>query len=73
MCKLKPNSLGIDSVAYPVDEIRLPEWYKELPFDHMAMEAVIIDKKISNLIGVLKWDLLNTYDRNSADDLFTFF
>ena len=73
VCKLKANPLGFTSVAYPVDELRLPQWFKDLPFEHYEMEAVIIDKKVSNLIGVLHWDLLSTNEKTSADDLFTFY
>ena len=72
VCKLKANPLGFLSVAYPVDELRVPQWFKDLPFDHLAMEAVIIDKKVSNLIGVLNWDLLSTHEKTSVDGLFKF-
>jgi DNA polymerase elongation subunit (family B) len=73
VCKLKPNPLGFTSVAYPVDELRLPKWFTELPFDDSAMEATLVDKKIENLLGVLNWDLKSNTDTNSAfDSLFTF-
>lgn len=72
VCKLKHNPLGFTSVAYPVDELRLPQWFKDLPFEHAEMEAVIIDKKVSNLIGVLGWDLLSTHEKTSASSLFIF-
>ena len=71
--KLKANPLGFTSVAYPVDELRLPQWFKDLPFEHSEMEAVIIDKKVSNLIGVLNWDLLSTKEKTTADSLFKFY
>jgi len=57
VCKLKPNPLKMDSVAYPIDEPHLPQWFKELPFDHSTMEETIIDFKLDNLFGVLNWDL----------------
>ena len=60
VCRLKPNNLKMDSIAYPVDEPHLPQWFKDLPFDHAAMEEVIIDKKVDNLIGVLGWPLQDT-------------
>ncbi len=60
VCKLLPNPMKMDSVAYPVDEPHLPQWFKELPFDHAAMEEVIIDKKLDNLVGVLNWPLVDT-------------
>ena len=73
VCKLKNNSLGFTSVAYPVDQLRLPKWFTELPFDDNAMEATLVDKKIENLLGVLNWDLKANTDTNSTfDDLFTF-
>jgi DNA polymerase elongation subunit (family B) len=73
VCKLKSNPLGFTSVAYPVDELRLPRWFTELPFDDSAMEATLVDKKIDNLLGVLNWDLKANTDTNSTfDDLFSF-
>jgi DNA polymerase elongation subunit (family B) len=70
VCKLKQNPLQYTSVAYPTDELRLPEWFKELPFDGDAMEEVIIDNKLDNLIGVLKYDLESTKQNNTFNSLF---
>jgi DNA polymerase elongation subunit (family B) len=72
VCKLKQNPLGYTSVAYPTDELRLPEWFKELPFDGDAMESTIIDNKLDNLIGVLKYDLEDTKQHNTFNTLFDF-
>jgi len=73
VCKLKPNALNFTSIAYPTDELRLPKWFTELPFDDMAMEATLVDKKIENLLGVLNWDLKANTDTNSTfDELFSF-
>ena len=72
VCKLRPNPSGITSVAYPVDELNLPEWFKQLPFDDEAMEAALIDKKVKNLLGVLNWDLDSNKEANSFGDLFSF-
>jgi hypothetical protein len=37
------------------------------------MEATLVDKKVENLLGVLKWDLKANTDTNSTfDDLFSF-
>ncbi len=72
VCKLKDNPLAFTSVAYPVDELRLPKWFKELPFDHDEMEATIIDNKLDNLIGVLKWDIRSTEQTNTFNKLFDF-
>lgn len=71
VCKLRPNALKMDSVAYPFDEPHLPQWYKDLPFDHEEMENTIIDKKVDNLIGVLKWDLRDTRVDTTFNDLFS--
>ena len=72
VCKLKNNPLNYTSVAYPVDELRLPEWFKEMPFDTEAMEATILDQKIENLIGVLNWDVRSTESKNQFNSLFEF-
>jgi DNA polymerase elongation subunit (family B) len=73
VCKLKPNPLGFTSIAYPVDELRLPKWFCELPFDDSAMEQTLVDEKIDNLLGVLGWDIRSSTDTNSTfDDLFSF-
>jgi predicted metalloenzyme YecM len=72
VCKLKDNPLGYTSVAYPVDELHIPKWFQELPFDHAAMENVIIDNKLDNLIGVLDFDLQSTISDNTFGKLFSF-
>ena len=72
VCKLKDNPLGFTSVAYPVDELRLPQWFKDLPFNHEEMENTIIDNKLSNLIGVLNWDVRSTEQTNTFNKLFDF-
>ena len=71
VCKLKPNPLGMTSIAYPTDEPHIPQWFKELPFDHPLMESTIIDYKLDNLLGVLKWDLTLTNEDVANDELFT--
>jgi DNA polymerase elongation subunit (family B) len=70
VCKLRQNPLGYTSVAYPTDELRLPDWFKELPFDGDAMEEVIIDNKLDNLIGVLKYDIESTKQKTTFNNLF---
>jgi DNA polymerase elongation subunit (family B) len=72
VCKLKDNPLGFTSVAYPVDELRLPQWFKDLPFNHDEMEETIIDNKLGNLIGVLNWDIRSTEQTNTFNKLFDF-
>jgi DNA polymerase elongation subunit (family B) len=73
VCKLKPNALKMTSIAYPTDELRLPEWFKELPFDDDLMESTLVTEKVENLLGVLNWDLrANTDTKSTFDDLFSF-
>jgi DNA polymerase elongation subunit (family B) len=72
VCKVKPNPLGYTSIAYPVDELRLPKWFQDLPFDHAEMETSIINNKLDNLIGVLEWDLESTTQDNTFGKLFSF-
>ena len=72
VCKVKANPLGYTSIAYPVDELRLPKWFQELPFDHAEMETTIINNKLENLIGVLEFDLLSTQNTNTFSSLFNF-
>ena len=70
VCKLRANPLNYTSVAYPTDELRLPDWFKELPFDHEGMEQTIIDNKLDNLIGVLNYNLDDTKQDNNFNSLF---
>ena len=72
VCKMKGNPLGYTSVAYPVDEMHLPKWFQELPFNHAEMETTIINNKLKNLIGVLEWDLESTTQNNTFSSLFDF-
>lgn len=73
VCKLKPNALEWTSIAYPTDELHLPRWFQELPFDDAAMETTVIDGKIDNLLGVLDWDLMSsTNTQNTFQNLFDF-
>lgn len=72
VCKLKDNSLGMKSIGIPSDQHRIPDWFKDLPFDDDAMENAIITKKISNLLGVMKWDLESSHDKTTFKDLFSF-
>jgi len=73
VCKMKPNPLNFTSIAYPTDELRLPKWFTDLPFDDKAMEQTLVDEKIDNLLGVLNWDIKTNIDTDSTfSDLFTF-
>jgi DNA polymerase elongation subunit (family B) len=71
VCKLKSNPLGWTSIGYPTDETHIPQWFKELPFDHAEMEATVVDQKLDNLLGVLEWDLKSaTNTENTFQTLF---
>ena len=73
VCKLRSNPLGWTSIAYPTDELHLPQWFRELPFDDAAMEFTVIDGKIDNLLGVLDWDLEASTDTTSTfQSMFSF-
>jgi len=72
VCKIKDNPMGHTSVAYPVDELRLPQWFKDLPFNDAEMETTVIDEKLGNLIGVLEWDISSTRSDNTFAKLFDF-
>jgi DNA polymerase elongation subunit (family B) len=70
VCKLRDNLMGFTSVAYPIDQLHLPKWFLELPFDHAAMETSIVDKKVDNLLGILEWKFDNTEQTKSAFNSF---
>ena len=73
VCKLKSNALGWTSIGYPTDEMHLPQWFKDLPFDDGVMEATVVDQKIDNLLGVLNWNLASaTNTENTFTSLFSF-
>jgi DNA polymerase elongation subunit (family B) len=73
VCKLKSNPLDWTSIAYPTDELHLPQWFRELPFDDGEMEATVITQKIDNLLGVLAWDLNTATDTaNTFESLYEF-
>jgi DNA polymerase elongation subunit (family B) len=73
VCSLKDNPLGFTSIAYPTDELRLPQWFLELPFDDLDMERKLVDEKIDNLLGVLNWKIRQDTNTNSTvGDLFDF-
>lgn len=74
VCKLRETPENrLSSIAYPVDEIHLPEWFLKLPFDSDGMQEGVVDKKIENLLGVLKWDLTRTNKEHAhLETLFDF-
>lgn len=74
VCYLKESKdCKYKSVAYPIEETRLPEWFTNLPFDEGIMMEKLVDQKIRNMIGVLKWDLSKTEKQSQHfDRLFDF-
>ena len=74
VCKLKETADNrLSSIAYPVDEVHLPDWFLNLPFDSADMMAGIVDQKVKNLLGVLNWDLSRTNKEQAhLESLFDF-
>jgi DNA polymerase elongation subunit (family B) len=72
VCRLKNNSLGYTNVAYPTDEMHLPDWFKELPFDEEGMEQSVLNKKIENVLGAMGWDLARANQSAALDEFFEF-
>jgi hypothetical protein len=73
VCKLRDNPLGYTSVGYPTDLSKIPQWFKDLPFDQDLMEDTIVSQKVENLLGVLEWGIQDSTDiRSTFDSLFTF-
>ena len=74
VCKLRETPDNrMTSIAYPVDENRLPDWFLNLPFDEDGMMAGIVDQKVQNLLGVLKWDFSRTKKEHAhLETLFDF-
>lgn len=74
VCKLKETPENtLTSIAYPVDETRLPQWFLDLPFDSGEMMSSIVDKKVLNLLGVLNWDFSRTKKEHAhLETLFDF-
>jgi len=74
VCPLKKNMMGMTSVAYPVDESNLPQWFKNLPFDTFSMMETVVEKKIQNLFGVVEgWKQIEEATRkvNTFEDFFS--
>ena len=73
VCKLRDNPLGLTSIGYPTDESRIPQWFKDMPFDQDLMEDTIVTQKVENLLDVLHWDITNaTNITNTFTSLFEF-
>jgi hypothetical protein len=72
VCRLKNNAMNYASIAYPTDELQLPQWFKDLPFDEDAMEKAVLDKKIGNVIGIMGWDLNRANESETLEAFFEF-
>ena len=72
VCKLKNNPMGYTSVAYPTDELNLPQWFKDLPFDGDLMEETVVDKKVKNVLSPMGFDLGRTTQSKTLSTFFEF-
>ena len=72
VCRLKNNAMGYSSIAYPTDELNLPQWFKDMPFDDAGMEEAVLDKKIENVLGQMGWDLSQTKESEALQEFFEF-
>ena len=59
------------SVAFPIDQEHLPDWFKDLPFDENRMEEALIDSKLENLFSVLHWKIRRPEEDSTFSSLFT--
>ena len=64
--------MGYASIAYPVDEMHIPDWFKQMPFDEEAMEASVLNKKIKNVLGAMNWDLDRMNESEALQEFFDF-
>ncbi len=72
VCRLKNNPMGYSSIAYPTDELKLPQWFKDLPFDESDMETAVLDKKVQNVLGQMGWDIERANDSEALQEFFEF-
>ena len=72
VCRLRNNPMGYTSIAYPTDELNLPNWFKELPFDDEGMEEAVLDKKIENVIGAMGYDMSRMNESETLSAFFEF-
>jgi DNA polymerase elongation subunit (family B) len=73
VCPLKNNINQMTSIAYPTDEISLPNWFTVLPFDEESMIKSVVEKKIENLFGKLpNWKTIENATKkiNTYEDFF---
>jgi DNA polymerase elongation subunit (family B) len=72
VCRLKNNPMGYSSIAYPTDELKLPQWFKDLPFDESDMETAVLDKKVQNVLGQMGWEIERANDSEALQEFFEF-
>jgi DNA polymerase elongation subunit (family B) len=72
VCRLRNNPMGYTSIAYPTDELQLPDWFKVLCFDEQLMEEIVLNKKIDNVLGQMGWDLSKIHESESLREFFEF-
>ena len=41
--------MNYTSIAYPTDELHIPDWFKELPFDEDAMEEAVLERNTTDV------------------------
>lgn len=70
VCTLNHNTFGMATIAYPIDQQFLPEWFKKLNFDMDAMAKANVDNKIKNIFGILGWDLNRLQTNAKVEELF---
>jgi DNA polymerase elongation subunit (family B) len=72
--QLKNNILGMTSVAYPIDEPHLPDWFTRLPIDSDSQVESLVDKKVENLLSKLpNWEKIRlaTQQHSTFNDFFS--
>jgi len=52
---LLKNSHEFTCIAIPTDEVDVPQWFRDLPFDMKKMGKVLIDSKLKAMYASLKW------------------
>ena len=72
VCRLKNNPMGYSSIAYPTDELNLPQWFKDLPFDEADMETAVLDKKVQNVLGQMGWEIERANESEALQEFFEF-
>ena len=70
VCNLNQNNpYGMKSIAFPIDLITLPQWFKDLPFAEQDMEDSIIDKTLDTVFKAVNWKLTLSDAMKTTDDL----